>query len=218
MPGDPLRAKYIAENFLENAILINSVRNMYAYTGSYNGKKITVMASGMGIPSMGIYSYELYNFYNVENIIRIGTAGAFDKTLNLLDVILAEKTYSKSSYAKIQSGIMEETIEASNELNNCIEQIAKEKKILLHRGTVLCSDVFYSKNKEFEKPEKHNCMAVEMESFALFANAKSLKKKAACILTVSDIIGNKNKELTAKERESSLNTMIEIGLKAGTEI
>lgn len=216
MPGDPLRAKYIAENFLENAILVSSVRNIYAYTGTYHGKDITVMASGMGMPSMGIYSHELYHFYEVENIIRIGTAGAYDKSLSLMDVILVESSYSKSSYAKIQSGISDETIGSSKELNEKIEEVAKEKQIPLHKGTVLCSDVFYSNNKDFEKPENHNCLAVEMESFALFANARSLNKKAACLLTVSDIIGgNKDQELTAEERQNSLNQMIELALETG---
>lgn len=219
MPGDPLRAKYIAEHFLENAKLVNEVRNIYAYTGTYQGKEITVMASGMGMPSMGIYSYELYQFYDVDNIIRIGTAGAYQKELSVLDVILVERSYSKSSYAKICDGTEEETIVASEELNASIEKVAKEKQIQLHKGTVLCSDAFYSDNKTYEAPEKHQCLAVEMESFSLFANAKRLGKKAACILTVSDIIGNTNqKELTPEERQNSLNQMILLALEAGIRV
>lgn len=218
MPGDPLRAKYIAENFLENARLVSSVRNIYAYTGTYKNKRITVMASGMGMPSMGIYSYELYNFYEVENIIRIGTAGAYEDSLNILDVILVEEAYSKSSYARILDGTLEDTISANPDLNRTIVEVAKEKNIILKSGKVLCSDVFYSGNNKYEEPKENNCLAVEMESFALFANAKFLNKKASCILTVSDIIGNKQKELTPEERQNSLNQMILLALESGIRI
>ena len=215
MPGDPLRAKYIAEQFLEDATLVNSVRNMYAYTGKYRKKLITIMASGMGIPSMGIYSYELYNFYKVEEIIRIGTAGAYDKALSILDVLLVTNSYSKSTYAKIQSGIEEDTINADERLNQKIRDAALEANIKIHEGTVLCSDAFYKTNEE--KPMEHNCLAVEMESFALFANAKALGKKAACILTVSDIIGHKETELTPMQRQTSLNQMIKLAMEATTK-
>lgn len=218
MPGDPLRAKYIAENFIENAKLVSSVRNIYAYTGTYKNKRITVMASGMGMPSMGIYSYELYNFYDVENIIRIGTAGAYESNLNILDIILVEEAYSKSVYAKILDGTLEDTISANEDLNKTIIEVAKEKNIRLKSGKVLCSDVFYSGNNAYEAPKENNCLAVEMESFALFANAKSLNKKASCILTVSDIIGNRQKELTAKERQNSLEQMVLLALESGIRI
>ena len=213
MPGDPLRAKYIAENFLENTQLVNSVRGMFAYTGIYNGKKVTVMASGMGIPSMGIYSYELYKFYDVENIIRIGTTGAYSSELNLLDVILVENSYSKSQYAKILNGNNNELIPASEDLNKKIKFEAEKENINLHTGNILCSEVFYCDDKNFEQPEKYNCLGVEMESFALFANATALNKKAACILTVSDLVGRtEKKELSPEERQNSLNEMIKLAL------
>lgn len=219
MPGDPLRAKYIAENFLENAKLVSSIRNIYAYTGIYHGKEITVMASGMGIPSMGIYSYELYHFYDVENIIRIGTCGSYAKELDLLDVVLVDNSYSKSSYARILNGTTEETIHASDKLNDIIKIQAEKMNLSLHNGTILCSEAFYCENKNFEEPEKHNCIGVEMESFSLFANAKALGKKAACILTVSDIVGSiEKKELTAQERQNSLNQMIELALDSSVNI
>lgn len=212
MPGDPLRAKYIAENFLENANLVNDVRNIYAYTGTFKGKTVTVMASGMGNPSMGIYSYELYKFYNVENIIRIGTAGSYKKEIGLKEIVLVTESYSKSSYAKIQNGYEGDTLTASIELNKKIEEIAKQRNIPIHKGKVLCSDVFYSSNTSYEAPIEHNCLAVEMESFALFSNAKQLGKKAACILTISDSIVEKLPILTPEERQTSLNTMIELAL------
>ena len=214
MPGDPLRAKYMAENFLENATLINSVRGMFAYTGLYKGKKITVMASGMGIPSMGIYSYELYKFYDVENIIRIGTAGAYNDELDLLDVILVDNSYSKSGYAKCLNGNYDELIPASKELNKKIKLQAEKEKISLHTGNILCSEVFYCDNQSFECPEKYNCLGVEMESFALFANANACNKNAACILTVSDLVGKREKkELSPEQRQNSLNDMIKLALE-----
>ena len=214
MPGDPLRAKYIAENFLENVKLVNDVRNIYAYTGTYTGKTVTVMASGMGNPSMGIYSYELYKFYDVENIIRIGTAGSYKKEIGLKEIVLATESYSKSAYAKVQNGYEGDTLPASHELNEKIEKIAKQKNIQIHKGKVLCSDVFYSSNTGYEAPIEHDCLAVEMESFALFSNAKELGKKAACMLTISDSMVEALPILTPEERQTSLNTMIEIALES----
>ena len=213
MPGDPLRAKYIADNYLNDAKLVNSIRGMYAYTGTYNGKEVTIMASGMGIPSMGIYSYELYKFYDVQNIIRIGTAGAYSKDLDLLDVVLVENSYSKSAYAKIVNGNMDEIIPASQSLNNIIKMQAQNDNIKLHSGNVLCSEVFYSENTNYEEPEKYDCLCAEMESFSLFANAKALNKNAACILTISDLIGTKEKKrISTEERQNSLNCMIKLAL------
>ena len=215
MPGDPLRAKYIAENFLGNAQLVNDVRGMYAYTGTYKGKTVTVMASGMGNPSMGIYSYELYKFYGVENIIRIGTAGTYKKEIGVKEIVLATESYSKSAYAKVQSGYEGDTLPADSSLNEKIEKIAAEKQIKVHKGRILCSDVFYSSNTSYEAPMEHDCLAIEMESFALFANAKELGKKAACMLTISDsMIEKETKVLTPEERQTSLNAMIEIALEA----
>lgn len=215
MPGDPLRAKYIAEKFLKNSKLVNEVRNIYAYTGTYKGKQLTIMASGMGNPSMGIYSYELYKNYNVENIIRIGTAGSYRKEIGLKEIVLVQKSYSKSTYAKVQNGEEKDILEASSSLNEKIKSVANSKNINMHEGMVLCTDVFYSDNVSFEAPIEHGCLAVEMESFALFANAKMLGKNAACILTISDSMVDKtSKILTPEERQKSLDTMIEIALES----
>ena len=214
MPGDPLRAKYIAENFLSEYKLVNTVRNMYAYTGKYNGKDVTVMASGMGMPSIGIYSYELFKFYDVDEIIRVGSAGAYTKDLNLYDVVLVNGCYSESSYAKTQNGCEDNMMYASDNLNFYIKQAASENNIPITIANVHSSDVFYKENNNYkELYEKYGCMCVEMESFALFHNAKVLNKKAACILTISDSLVTKE-ETTAEERQNSFNKMIELALKS----
>ena len=142
MPGDPLRAKYIAENFLEDAKLVNEVRNMFGYTGTYKGKKVTVFASGMGIPSIGIYSYELYKFYDVKNIIRIGTCGSFNKDIKLLDVILSSGAYCKSYFDQLLDGVDVDFIQSSSELNRKIMNAAKIKGLNLKYGKTITSDVF----------------------------------------------------------------------------
>ena len=167
---------------------------------------------------MGIYSYELYKFYEAENIIRIGTCGSFVENINVLDVILVENSYSKSNYANILDGNTKELLSSSNLLNKKIEIIANENKITLHKGNVLCSDVFYSQNMKVEEKEKYNCIATEMESFALFANAKHFDKSASCILTVSNMMPplNNCKELTPNQRKKSLNEMIKLGLETLT--
>ena len=136
MPGDPLRAKFIAESFLKNVIKFNTVRNMFGYTGTYKGRKISVMASGMGMASIGIYSYELFNFYDVENIIRIGSCGAYTTDLKLYDVILCTEAWSESTYAKVQSGYDKDTIDSSSLLNEKLEKIADDLGILLHKEKV----------------------------------------------------------------------------------
>ena len=214
MPGDPLRAKYIAKNYLKDYKTINTVRNMLGYTGYYNNKKVTVMASGMGIPSMGIYSYELFKFYDVEKIIRIGTAGSYREDLKLYDIVLATSSYSESSYAKIQCGETDKILYANNELNKKLKSTAKDLNVSLKEIRVVSTDAFYN---ETEVPtlmfEKYGCKAVEMESFALFQNAKYLNKKAACLLTISDnlITGEKT---TSEERETKLDQMIKIALES----
>ena len=142
MPGDPLRAKYIAENFLEDAKLVNKVRNMFAYTGTYKGKKVTVFSSGMGIPSIGIYSYELFKFYNVKKIIRIGTCGSFNENIKVLDVILSKGAYCKTYFDKLLDGGNQNYIESSEELNRKIMNTAKENNIDLKYGKTITSDVF----------------------------------------------------------------------------
>ena len=217
MPGDPLRAKYIAENFLENSKLVNTVRNMYGYTGFYKGRKITVFASGMGMPSMGIYAYELYKFYDVKSIIRLGSCGAYSESLNIFDTILVENSYTEGNFAYALEGKECHLVEADSLLTNNLELTAKEKNINLIKGNVLCSEVFdyYVKNLDdliSRFPKELNIIGAEMESFALFYTAKYLNKKAACLLTVVDS-HYKKQEISAEERETSLNTMIEIALE-----
>lgn len=214
MPGDPLRAKYIAETYLTDYKLVNTVRNMFGYTGYYNGKKVTVMASGMGCPSIGIYSYELYKFYDVDSIIRIGTAGSFKKDLKIFDIVLADSAYSESHYAKIQNKTSDKILYSSKELNKKIKETAKKLNLDLKVERVLTTDAFYN---ETEEPTlvvlKTGAVAVEMEAFALFQNANYLKKKAACILTISDNLITKE-ETTSIEREKNLNDMIKLALES----
>ena len=216
MPGDPLRAKYIAENFLEEARLVNQVRNMFAYTGIYKGQPVTVMASGMGMPSMGIYSYELFSMYGVEQIIRIGSTGAYVPELKLREVVLADSAWSRSTYAKIQNGYDKEVIFPSAELNAHIMKAADTLGIPVHLTKVHSSDVFYTDNNTEDYKTIHarsGCTCVEMESFALFHNANVLGKKAACLLTVSDSLCTKE-ETTAEERQNSFTDMMKVALEA----
>lgn len=218
MPGDPKRAEYIAKNFLENYKLINQVRGMTAYTGYYKNKKITIFPSGMGNPSMGIYSYELFKEYNVDTIIRIGTIGAYDKDLNLGDVVLADTSVSFSTYREIQNGNTEKEITSTKELIEVISTTAKEQNIDIKTGRVLCSDVFYQQNGNYiEEREKYNVLGVEMESFALYHNANVLEKKATTILTVSNSFCN-NLELSSEEREKNLNNMIKLALESSLKL
>jgi len=220
MPGDPLRAQFIAETFLENPVQFNSVRNMFGYTGTYKGKKISVMGSGMGIPSIGIYSHELYSFYGVENIIRIGSAGAFSEELQLFDTVIVSSAYSDSTFAKCKFGDESVIQEPSEELNQQLRDAAERLGIKTYEGRIWSSDVFYYEENVMplvaQTAAKYNLLAAEMESFGLFATAKVLGKKAACILTISDSIVN-HTETTAEERRSSLTNMIKIALEAAGE-
>jgi len=213
MPGDPLRAKMIADTFLDNVKQFNTVRNMFGYTGTYKGKEISVMGSGMGMPSIGIYSYELYTQYGVEEIIRIGSCGAYSKTLKLYDVLLVDKAWSESSYAKTQNGSTDEYTYPSDELNQELRQIAKTLNIDITEGTIHSSDVFYREEfKDFETiRDTYGAIAVEMESFALFHNANVTGKKAACLLTVSDSLVT-SEATTAKERQNAFTKMMDIAL------
>lgn len=214
MPGDPLRAKFIAETYLKDYKLVNTVRNIYAYTGYYNDKPVTIMASGMGMPSIGIYSYELYKFYEVESIIRVGSAGSYTKDLNLYDVVLVNGCYSESSYAKTQNNCEDDILYANNNLNFWIKKTAEENNIPITIANVHSSDVFYKENNNYQELyKKYGCVCVEMESFALFHNANVLNKKAACILTISDSLVTKE-ETTSEERQKSFNKMIELALKS----
>ncbi len=191
MAGDPERVKMIAEKYLEDKRLVNSVRGMYAYTGTYKGTSITVMAHGMGMPSAGIYAYELYKFYEVEKIIRLGTCGTNNKHVNLLDIILVNSSYTLSNYALTFNNLDIHIIDSSNNLNNIIMDKSFEMKIPVTLGNVLTSDCFdwYIQNpNEFNErlPKNFNFMGIEMESFAIFYIAKVLHKEAACLLTVVD--------------------------------
>lgn len=214
MPGDPLRAKFIAETYLEDVVQINKTRNMFAYTGTYKGKKVTVMGSGMGIPSIGIYSYELYNFYDVKRIIRVGSSGAYTDKLNLYDVVLATDAYSESTFAELVGLGKINKLSATKSLNEELEKAAKRLNVKLHKGTIHSSDAFYRPTGSVHEKlyNEQGCLCVEMESFALFANAKISGKEAACILTISDSLVTK--ELTtAEEREKSFTKMMEVALE-----
>ncbi len=222
MAGDPLRVKYIAENFLTDYKLVNTVRGMYCYTGTYNGKKISVMAHGMGMPSMGIYAYELFHIYNVDTIIRMGSCGAITDDLNLNDLILIEKTYTESNYAYSFGNEECHIAYPSEEVNNTIETTASEKNIKYVKGTTLCTDCFdwYVPDKFAQikrAPKDLELIASEMEAFALFYIAKRENKKAACLLTVVDIPKDE-KGVSAEEREKSLNNMIILALESALKI
>lgn len=216
MPGDPLRAKYIAENFLDDYKLVNKVRGMYAYTGYYEKKKITVMAHGMGNPSVGIYSYELFKEYDVDNIIRIGSAGSTTNNVPLRSVVLVNKSYSLSSYAKVLDNDDSNVMESSGYLNDKIIKTAKEKNINLLFSNVYNSDAYYNETENMsEIHEKYGCSLIEMETFALFKNAKYLHKNASCILTVSNSLLTKE-ELSSEERQNGFNEMIILALDSAT--
>lgn len=215
MPGDPLRAKFIAETFLEEVVQFNAVRNMFGYTGLYKGQKVSVMGSGMGMPSIGIYSYELYNQYGVESIIRVGSAGAYTDEIDLFDVVLADSAFSESSFAKTAFDYDEDIFEPSMLLNDKLKASAKALGIPIIEARIHSSDVFYRDGgitfQEIFKETGSVC--VEMESFALFANAKKLNKHAACILTISDSLVT-HKVTSADERQNSFTQMMEIALNA----
>lgn len=222
MPGDPLRAKYIAENFLEDYKLVNSVRNVLAYTGFYNGKRITVMASGMGMPSMGIYCYELYKFYDVETIIRIGSCGVYVDEINLLETILVDGSYTFGNFALNFNDKDEHFVMADNALNLLISDVARDENIAIRRENIACLECFdpYIENigAVIDKfPEDKNIVGAEMESFALFYVAKVLGKRAACLLTVVDSI-KKKESLPAEMREKSLNDMICLALNTAIKL
>lgn len=212
MPGDPLRAKFIAETFLQDAKCFNTVRNMLGYTGTYEGKQISVMGGGMGIPSVGIYSYELFNFYDVDNIIRIGTAGSLAESVNLRDVVIGMGACTDSNYASQYNlpGIFAPI--ASYELLKKAVEVANQKNINTVVGNVLSTDIFYSDNENALKSwQKMGVLAVEMEAAALYMNAAKANKNALCILTISDC-PLKGTSLPAKERQIGFTEMMQIAL------
>ena len=222
MPGDPLRAKYIVENFFDDYKLVNQVRGMYAYTGTYKGKNLSVMAHGMGMPSVGIYSYELYKFYDVENIIRIGSCGAYKPELKLFDIVLSENVCSESNYALTLNNEDCHIASSSTVLNSIIEDTAKENNINLTKGNTVCTDCFdvymTDVNKFLERiPDGFNPVSAEMEAFALFYNAKLLNKNASCLMSVVDSKFIKD-VATTEERQTGLNNMIRLALDAAIKI
>lgn len=213
MPGDPLRAKHIAETYLEDVTQYNSVRGMYGFTGTYKGVRVSIQGSGMGVPSMGIYSYELFQFYDVKNIIRIGSAGSIQEDLHLGDIVLGIGASTDSNYQNQYRlpGIFSATADYS--LIETAVNICRKKEQSYNVGNIVCSDIFYSDDDAAVASwRKMGCLAIEMESTALYMNAAKLGKKALCMLTVSDEILT-GKKLTAMERQVSFNAMMEVALE-----
>lgn len=219
MPGDPLRAKVIADTYLTDVKQINSVRNMLAYTGYYNGERVTVFASGMGIPSIGIYAYELYKFYDVEKIIRVGSCGSLNEDVKIFDIVLSSSATACSNFNRLFDGDTEDSYEASSELNNLIIDTAKNNNLNLKVGETITSDVFdmyVDYNKFINNFPKKNYYASEMEAFALFYLAKKLNKQASCLLTVVDSKYEPDKIITPEDRQNNLHIMLKLALDSIT--
>ncbi len=213
MPGDPVRAKYIADNYFENAVCFNNIRGINGYTGTYKGKRVSVMASGMGMPSMGIYSYELYNYYDVTSIIRIGTAGALSDKLKLMDVVIAMGACTDSNYASQFNLPGTFAPIADYELLRKATDCADNMKISTSVGNIVSSDVFYNDNNDVnESWKKMGVLAVDMETAALYDNANRAGKKALSILTVSDHLF-RDEHLLAEERSTLVDNMIKLALE-----
>lgn len=217
MPGDPLRAKFIAENFLENAKCFNEVRGMLGFTGTYEGKEVSVMGHGMGMPSVAIYSYELFNFYDVDNIIRIGSAGSLQDDVKVMDIVIAQGSCTDSAFAdqyKLPGTYA--PIADYNLLEKAVNA-ARESGARFHVGNVIASDVFYRDMEDHDKWRDMGVLCAEMESAALYMNAVKAKKHALAILTVSDHI-YLQEELSPEERQTGFKTMMEIALKVATQL
>lgn len=218
MSGDPLRVKAIAEKYLDNYRLVNDVRCAYAYTGTYKEKEVTVMAHGMGIPSMGIYAYELFKEYNVDKIIRLGSAGALTKDLNVLDIVLVDNSYTESNFSNALNEEKVNLVSSSEELNKEIEESAKKHNIKLTRCNVICNEVFEWYVKDFNSfmnrlPKGLDIKASEMESFALFYLAKKFNKQAACVLTIVDS-HLKKVNLSPDDRQTQIDKMTILALES----
>ena len=212
MPGDPLRAKYVAFKYLDNPMCFNDVRGMHGYTGTYKGVPVSVMGSGMGMPSIGIYSYELFSCYGVENIIRIGTCGAAGDDINIRDILLSEKAYSQSNYSELQYGFKGNCHDASENLNKVIIDTAKENNQKLILAPIASGDVFYMEDPtKMDVPFMKEVKGLEMESYALFSNAIVLKKNATCLLTVTDKHAT-GEALSSLEKETRLDEMFILAL------
>lgn len=218
MPGDPLRAKYIAENYLENPVLVNQVRGIFAYTGTYKGVKVSTMASGMGVPSIGIYSYELFTKFNVQNIMRIGTAGSISKKCNIGDVVAAMGACTNSSYIN-QYGLRGTIAPICNyDMLNAAKLSADELDIKLQIGNIYCSDTFYDDTQPGLDWGKIGCLAIDMESAGLYTNAMRLGKRALTICTISDLCYPPYTATTAEERQNTFTNMMKIALEAAVKL
>ena len=213
MPGDPLRSKFIADNFLENAVLVNNVRGVNGYTGYYKGKRVSVMASGMGQPAIGIYSYELFNFYDVKNIIRIGYCGSFDKDLHARDIIIAMGACTNSNYAMQYNLPGTFCPIADFDLVRRAAELCEKAGVNYKVGNIFSSDTFYDDANSGMQWAKMGVLGVEMESAALYCNAARAGKKALCICTVSDSFIYPEENTTAEERQNSFTKMMEIALE-----
>lgn len=212
MPGDPLRAKFIAENFLEDAVLVNNVRGVQGYTGTYKGKRVSVMASGMGMPSIGIYSYELFNFFDVDNIIRVGSAGAISEELKLRDVVIAMSASYNSVYANQYNLPGTYAPTASFALVKKAVDQAEKMGLSYKVGNILSNDLFYDDSMRTLEWQKMGVLAVEMESAALYMNAARAGKNALCICTISDCLFSEE-ACTAEERQNTFTQMMELALE-----
>ena len=217
-PGDPLRAKYIAEKYLENPELVNTVRNMLGYTGTYKGKKITVIGSGMGIPSASLYAYELFKFYNVKKLIRIGSAGSLKPNIYVRDIILGTNAYSNSNFRYCLTKSKVKKISSSNKLNQIIQYQSEKLNIKINKGTIYTTDVFdgYENIDHVYKdlPKNANLLAVEMEAFGIFTVANFLGRDATCLVSISDSKFDPDRNLTAEERQNTLDKMILLALES----
>lgn len=213
MPGDPLRAKFIADTYLEDVTCFNTVRNMFGYTGTYKGKEISVMGHGMGIPSVGIYTYELYHFYDVESIIRIGSAGGLQDDVKLKDIVIGMGASTNSNYGQQYNFPGTFAPIADFGLLRKAVEIAEEKNINIKVGNIMSSDNFYHDDPAVnDKLRKMNILAVEMEAAGLYMNAARAGKKALCILTISDHLYS-SEELSPEDRQTGFRDMMEIALE-----
>ncbi len=213
MPGDPLRAKYIAETYLENPVCFNTVRNMFGYTGIYKGEPVSVMGGGMGMPSIGIYSYELYHEYDVDTIIRIGSAGAIQDDVNLRDLVIGVGACTDSNYAMQYHIPGTFAPIADFELARKAVEKAEEWNLPYHTGNILSTDVFYNDDEHYNDHwRRMRVLAVEMEAAALYMNAARAGKKALCILTISDHL-YRHENLSAKERQTGFGDMMRVALE-----
>lgn len=216
MPGDPLRAKLMAKKYLKDAKLVSKTRNNFCYTGTYKGNKISIMSSGMGSGSMGIYSHELFDVYNVQNIIRVGTIGALNSSLKLGDLLVGEKIDSDSNYANILVN-NKTKMSCSKKILSVLKAVAKEKNTNVVCGAIFSTDTFYAEKDYNEKLAREGFLGVEMESSALYKNALDFKRQALCLCTVTDELYS-GKRATSKDRQNNVSQMVEIALETALKL